>query len=49
MVKLLANGDVAGVEELKAKLGEIGAAVADVEAREADIRAGYVYVISDIG
>jgi hypothetical protein len=46
---LLQNGDTAGAEELKAKLEEIGAAVADVEAREANIRAGYVYVISNIG
>ncbi|MEU6408288.1 GIY-YIG nuclease family protein [Microbispora sp. NPDC046933] len=46
---LLANGDRAGAEELNAKLEEIGAAVADVEAREANIRAGYVYVISNIG
>lgn len=49
LAKLLANGDTAGAEELKAKLEEIGAAVADVEAREANIRAGYVYVISNIG
>ncbi|MEW9533625.1 DUF4041 domain-containing protein [Microbispora sp. NPDC049125] len=47
--KLLQKGDQAGAEELKAKLEEIGAAVADVEAREANIRAGYVYVISNIG
>nr|WP_277350055.1 DUF4041 domain-containing protein [Nonomuraea sp. FMUSA5-5] len=37
------------VDELKTKLEELGAAVADVEAREANIRAGYVYVISNIG
>ncbi|SNR97055.1 T5orf172 domain-containing protein [Streptosporangium subroseum] len=47
--KLLAKGDEAGAEELKAKLEEIGAAVSDVEAREANIRAGYVYVISNVG
>lgn len=47
--KLLAKGDEAGAEELKAKLEEIGAAVSDVEAREANVRAGYVYVISNIG
>ncbi|TDC04080.1 DUF4041 domain-containing protein [Nonomuraea longispora] len=37
------------VAELEAKLAELGAAVAAVEAREADTRAGYVYVISNIG
>ncbi|MFC3982270.1 DUF4041 domain-containing protein [Streptosporangium jomthongense] len=47
--KLIAKGDEAGAEELKAKLEEIGAAVSDVEAREANVRAGYVYVISNIG
>lgn len=47
--KLLAKGDETGAEELKAKLEEIGAAVSDVEAREANIRAGYVYVISNVG
>ncbi|MEV5412214.1 DUF4041 domain-containing protein [Thermopolyspora sp. NPDC052614] len=49
LAKLLAKGDTAAAEELKAKLEEIGAAVADVEAREANIRAGYVYVISNVG
>ncbi|MEV4064020.1 DUF4041 domain-containing protein [Nonomuraea dietziae] len=49
--KLLKNGAASAesVDELKAKLEEIGAAVSDVEAREANIRAGYVYVISNIG
>ncbi|MBB5134758.1 hypothetical protein HNP84_004492 [Thermocatellispora tengchongensis] len=47
--KVLANGDEGAVAELKAKLEEIGAAVSDVEAREANIRAGYVYVISNVG
>ncbi|WP_327087885.1 DUF4041 domain-containing protein [Nonomuraea sp. NBC_01738] len=51
LAKLLKNGaaSVESVDELKAKLEEIGAAVADVEAREANTRAGYVYVISNIG
>jgi hypothetical protein len=31
------------------KLSEIGAAIAGVEAREANVRAGYVYVISNVG
>ncbi|MET8388085.1 GIY-YIG nuclease family protein [Streptosporangium canum] len=45
----LSKGDEAGAEKLKAKLEEIGAAVSDVEAREANVRAGYVYVISNVG
>ncbi|RJL34283.1 DUF4041 domain-containing protein [Bailinhaonella thermotolerans] len=49
LAKLIAKGDEAGAEELKAKLEEIGAAVSDVEAREANVRAGYVYVISNLG
>lgn len=51
LAKLLQNGAAStdSVEELKAKLDELGAAVADVEAREANIRAGYVYVISNVG
>jgi hypothetical protein len=51
LAKLLKNGAASAesVAELKAKLEEIGAAVADVETREANIRAGYVYVISNIG
>ncbi|MBB5776770.1 DUF4041 domain-containing protein [Nonomuraea jabiensis] len=51
LAKLLKNGAASAesVDELKAKLEEIGAAVADVEAREANTRAGYVYVISNIG
>lgn len=51
LAKLMKNGAASGesVEELKAKLEEIGVAVADVEAREANIRAGYVYVISNVG
>ncbi|MFG1941491.1 DUF4041 domain-containing protein [Nonomuraea sp. NPDC048826] len=51
LAKMLKNGAASaeGVAELKAKLEEVGVAVADVEAREANIRAGYVYVISNIG
>lgn len=51
LAKLLQNGTASAesVAELKAKLEDLGAAVADVEAREANVRAGYVYVISNIG
>lgn len=49
--RLLASGasDDAGIEELRSKLAEVETAVAAVEARQANIRAGYVYVISNIG
>lgn len=39
----------AKAEELKAKLEDVDAAVADVDYREANQRAGFVYVISNIG
>lgn len=47
--KLVANGDTEGAAEWHAKLEEIDAAIAEVTSREANIRAGYVYVISNIG
>lgn len=47
--RLAAGADPGGLAELDAKLQEIGDAIAGVEAREANIRAGYVYVISNIG
>jgi hypothetical protein len=46
---MAANGDAAAQAEAQAKLAEIEAAIAGVEARAANIRAGYVYVISNIG
>lgn len=46
---LLAKGDTAGAAELEAKLAEVEAALRGVEERQANIRAGYVYVISNIG
>jgi len=47
--RLRARGDEEGVAELLHRIGEVEAAIAGVEAREANIRAGYVYVISNIG
>jgi Skp family chaperone for outer membrane proteins len=44
-----ANGDNAGVAEAEAKLAEITGAIEGVEQRAANIRAGYVYVISNVG
>lgn len=47
--KLGPKGDSEGVAELQEKLMEIETALRGVEEREANIRAGYVYVISNIG
>jgi Domain of unknown function (DUF4041)/T5orf172 domain/Protein of unknown function (DUF2510) len=44
-----ANHDEEGVREAEAKLAEIEAAVAGIQQREANTRAGYVYVISNVG
>lgn len=46
---LRTKGDTVGVAELEAKLAEIEAALRGIAARQANIRAGYVYVISNIG
>ncbi len=47
--KLLAQGKTQEAAEFAAKLNEIGEAITGVEARAANSRAGYVYVISNIG
>jgi hypothetical protein len=49
LAAMQANGDTAGIAEAEAKLAEIGAAVDGVDDRAANIRAGYVYVISNVG
>lgn len=41
--------DTAAAEELQAKVAEIERAIEGVQARAANIRAGYVYVISNLG
>lgn len=46
---LEANGDVDGAERLREKLVDVDKAIDDVDHRAANIRAGYVYVISNIG
>ena len=46
---LRANGDAAAAEELASRLGDIERAIAANDYRIANIRAGYVYVISNIG
>jgi hypothetical protein len=46
---LRAKGDLADLAELEAKLAEIEQALRGVEERQANIRTGYVYVISNVG
>jgi uncharacterized protein YlxW (UPF0749 family) len=46
---LAAKGDEEGVARLRDQLADVDRAIADVDYREANIRAGYVYVISNIG
>lgn len=46
---LLAKGNEAGAERLREQLADVERAIADVDYRAANIRAGYVYVISNVG
>jgi uncharacterized protein DUF4041/Meiotically Up-regulated Gene 113 (MUG113) protein len=46
---LVAKGDDVGIERLRAQLDDVRRAIADVDYRAANVRAGYVYVISNIG
>lgn len=43
------KGDDEGIARMEAKLEEIQGGIEDVEQRAANIRAGYVYVISNVG
>ncbi|GAA1831886.1 hypothetical protein GCM10009735_79470 [Actinomadura chokoriensis] len=49
LARLEANGDMGGAADLRAKLADVESAISDVEGRAANVRAGYVYVISNIG
>lgn len=46
---LVARGDEAGAQDMRMKLEEIDRAISDVDYRAANVRAGYVYVISNLG
>ena len=46
---LVAKGDEAGAARLRDQLDDVDRAIEDVDYRAANIRAGYVYVISNIG
>ena len=49
LVALVENGDEAGAERLRGQLADVERAITDVDYRAANVRAGYVYVISNIG
>jgi Domain of unknown function (DUF4041)/Meiotically up-regulated gene 113 len=46
---LVASGDEEGAARLRTQLGDVQRAIEEVDYRAANIRAGYVYVISNIG
>lgn len=46
---LIANGDTEGAARIQAQLDDVQRAIEDVDYRAANIRAGYVYVISNKG
>jgi hypothetical protein len=46
---LVTGGDQAGADRLREQLADVERAIEDVDYRAANIRAGYVYVISNIG
>ncbi|GLY32521.1 DUF4041 domain-containing protein [Kineosporia sp. NBRC 101731] len=49
LARLEKMGDTQAIEKMRAQLSEIGAAIENVDYRAANVRAGYVYVISNIG
>ncbi|MEJ2855985.1 MULTISPECIES: DUF4041 domain-containing protein [unclassified Saccharothrix] len=49
VARLEANGDVAALAKAREQLAEVDQAIAGVDERAANQRAGYVYVISNIG
>lgn len=49
LAALEAKGDAEGAQRMREQIAEIEKAIADVDYRAANARAGYVYVISNIG
>jgi hypothetical protein len=49
LAALVAKGDDAGAARIREQLGDVQRAIEDVDYRAANIRAGYVYVISNLG
>src|SRR5690606_20248593 len=46
---LVSKGDMEAAERLRTQVAEVERAISEVDYRAANIRAGYVYVISNIG
>src|SRR5690606_29951768 len=46
---LVSKGDMEAAERLRTQVAEVECAISEVDYRAANIRAGYVYVISNIG
>ena len=49
LAALHAKGDMEGIAQLQERLAQIDTAIQDVDYRSANVRAGYVYVISNVG
>jgi len=49
LAALQANGDMEGAARVQARLEDVDRAITDVDYRAANVRAGYVYVISNVG
>lgn len=49
LAALEARGDEAGLAEIRERLEQINKAIEDVDYRASNVRAGYVYVISNVG
>jgi hypothetical protein len=49
LAALEAKGDLEGAERMRGQLADIAKAIEDVDYRAANARAGYVYVISNVG
>lgn len=49
LATLQAKGDIEGSAQLQERLAQIDTAIQDVDYRAANVRAGYVYVISNLG
>ena len=49
LARIQATGDSERISEIQAEIDQIDAGIADVDYRKANTRAGYVYVISNIG
>ena len=49
LAQLHARGDTAGATEIQQRLDQVAESIADVDRKAANVRAGYVYIISNIG